>query len=61
MPLPSPFQRKPTLEEAQEEDARLDIELSIEQKKAALRKLKEAGLSPKSFGSWRAIINWLRK
>lgn len=61
MPLPSPFQREPTLEEAQEKDARLDVELSIAQKQAALKKLKEAGLSPKSFGSWRAIIKWLKE
>ena len=61
--MPIPFiSRQPTLEEAQEKNAKLDVELSIAEKQAAIAKLKEAGLTPKSFGgNWRAILNWLRK
>ncbi len=58
MPL---FKRKRTLEEAQEEDERLNVDLSIEQKRAAIKRLKEAGLTGKSFGwNWSAIKEWLR-
>ena len=50
-----------TLEESQEDNERLEVELSIEQKRAAIKKLKESGLTPKSFGgSWRSILAWLR-
>lgn len=55
-----PFSRKKDIEELQEENERADVELSVEQKKLAIKKLKAAGLSTKSFGSWREILNWLK-
>lgn len=58
--MPFPPWRKQTLEEAQSTNETLDIELSIEQKKAAIRKLKEAGLNTRSFGSWREILHWVK-
>jgi len=55
-------EHKRTLEEAQEENERLDVELSVAQKRAAIAKLKENGLSGKSFGwNWRAIWAWFKK
>lgn len=48
-------------EKAQAENKKLDVELSIAQKQAAMQRLKEKGLSPKDFGNrWSRIINWLR-
>ena len=62
MPIKMPWGgEKKTLEQAQEENEELEVELSIEQKKAAIRKLKEAGVNPKSFTSWSAVRDWLRK
>jgi hypothetical protein len=59
--MPLPWERKRTLEEVQAENERLDVELSVEQKRAAIKKLKENGLTPKSFGgSWQSIIKWLK-
>ncbi len=58
--MPLPWQSHKTLEEAEEERERLDIELDIEQKKALKRKLKAEGVSIKSFGSLRAAWNWFR-
>lgn len=50
-----------TLEELQEEDELLSTEVSIEEKREAIRRLKQEGLSPKHFGgNWSAIKNWLR-
>ncbi len=61
MGFTNPFAKKLTLDEAQEENERLDTELSIEQKRAAIKKLKAAGLTAKSFGfDWRAIRNWIK-
>ena len=56
-----PWQHKPTLDEALSENEQLEVQLSIEQKKAAIRKLKQNGLTTRSFGdNWAAIRNWLR-
>ncbi len=61
MPVSLPWQHQKSFEEAQEEDERLGVELSIEQKRAAIRKLKQAGLTGKSFGwNWASIKEWLR-
>lgn len=58
--MPFPWSKK-TLEEAQEENERLEIEYSVEQKRAAIRKLKAAGLTGESFGwNWRSIMNWFK-
>lgn len=56
-----PFRRQKTLEEAQEENDRLGIELSIAQKRDAIKGLKARGLSLKDFGnSIRAAILYLK-
>ena len=40
---------------------RLDLELSAAQKRAALEKLKQAGLTSKDFGNkWREIWHWYK-
>ncbi len=50
-----------SIEELQEKDEKASIELSLAQKQAAIKRLKEAGLTPKSFGgNWSAILRWLR-
>ena len=54
------MQRKMSLEEAQEENEKLDIELSIQQKRVAIAKLKEAGLSKENFSSWRSLWHWYK-
>ncbi len=56
------FGRNKSIEERQEENERLDIELSIEQKRALMRKLKADGLSVnKTFGgSMRAAWLWFK-
>ncbi len=49
------------MEEGREEDERLSTELSIEQKRAAIKRLKAAGLTAKSFGfDWNAILRWIK-
>jgi hypothetical protein len=66
MPLFKPSE--PSLEELQEREETLrvkartkDLELTIAQKEAALKKLREAGLSGASFGwNWSSIKNWVR-
>lgn len=59
--MPSLWSKEKTLEELQEEDEKSGVELSIEQKKAALKKLKENNLSGKSFGwNWKSIWNWFK-
>lgn len=56
-----PWQKQKTLDELQSENERLEVEYSVEQKRAAIRKLKENGLSPKSFGfNWSSIMSWLK-
>ncbi len=53
--------RGKTLEELQEEDESLTSEVSIAEKKAAVRRLKQEGLSPKHFGfNWSAIKEWVK-
>ena len=62
------LKREKTLAEIEEEtekeqavNRKLDVELSIAQKKAAIQRLKEAGLTPKSFGgNWKRIFNWIK-
>lgn len=66
--MPFGFEKKRTLEEAQEENERLQVEaeiedkqLSIAQKRAAILRLKQAGLTPKDFGGkWSAVVEWLK-
>jgi predicted transcriptional regulator len=61
-------QEEPTLEELQESNERLKIqvqnkqlELTKAQKEAALKKLREAGLSGKDFSwNWDSIKRWVR-
>jgi len=54
------FGRRKTKEELQEDDERLDIELSVAQKRAALKKAKEYGVSRSNFGSWREFWHWFK-
>ncbi len=49
-----------SIEELEEEDSRLDKEVSIAQKKAVLKRLKSQGLSLSNFGgSFKAAIKWI--
>jgi len=53
--------QKRTLAEAEEEELLLDKEISIRQKKIVLARLKENGLTLKSFGgNIKAALNWLK-
>lgn len=47
-------------EHVEAENRRADMELSLAQKKEAISRLKERGLSPKHFPDWRSIMQWLR-
>ncbi len=66
--MPNLFAHKPSLTELEEDEERLEGEdrnlgtqLSIAQKRAAIKRLKERGLSPKHFSSdWGRIISWLK-
>ncbi len=60
--MPFPWQKQSqSLEELEEEEASLDKQVSIAQKKAVLKRLKGQGLSLKNFGgSFKAALNWLR-
>lgn len=50
-----------TLEELQEEDESLTSEVSIAEKNAAIKRLRQEGLSPKHFGfNWQAIREWIK-
>lgn len=50
-----------TLEEAQAEDELATVELSLAQKRAAIKRLEAAGLSGKTFNwNWTAIKAWLK-
>ena len=62
MPIAMPWGgQKKTLEQSQEENEQLEVQLSIEQKKAAIKRLQAAGLTGKSFGwNWHSITAWLR-
>lgn len=52
---------KKSLDELQEEDENLSSEVSIAEKQAAIKRLKQEGLSPKHFGgNWTAIKEWLK-
>ena len=53
--------RGKTLEELQEQDESLTSEVSIAEKQAAVKRLKQEGLSPKHFGfNWAAIKEWIK-
>lgn len=67
------FKRQKSLSEEQEDRERLDAEdetlsvkLSIAQKRVAIKRLKERGLTPKHFGdtslgsTWQKIWQWLK-
>ncbi len=61
------FAKEPTLEELQETTERnaekvrnAQLELTLAEKRFALQKLKDAGLSSNSFGSWREIWRWVK-
>jgi len=60
MPLPF-LHKEETLEELQEKNERLDVELTVAQKEAAKARLKQAGLTGKSFNwDWSRIWKWVR-
>ena len=51
-----------SLEELQEINEKREVQLSVAQKEAAIKKLKDAGLTKQSFGnSWSAIWDWVKK
>lgn len=62
------FQHRKSLGEEQEErerleaeDSRLGAELSVAQKRVAIKRLRERGLTPKHFGgNFKKILQWLR-
>ncbi len=64
----NPFRSQKSLTEMEEatdklhaEDEYLGSKLSIAQKKVAIAKLKERGLTPKHFSfDWSKIIQWLK-
>lgn len=59
--MQNPFRHQRTLDEAQEESERLEVEKSIALNKAEIRKLNASGLTAKSFGfDVKAIKNWLK-
>ncbi len=64
--MPNPFKHEPSLAELEETNERLDTELSVAQKRAAIARLKERGLTPKHFGNtassgtWQRIVSWLK-
>jgi hypothetical protein len=56
------FKSEPSIEQLQEKNERAEVELSLEQKRAAIRQLKESGLKPKDFGfNWQSILSWIRQ
>ena len=56
------FEQKKSISELQEENERLDAELSVKQKQELIKKLKGHGLSLKDFsGSIKSAINWIRQ
>jgi hypothetical protein len=62
------WKSKPSLVELEEETEHLEaenkktsVELSVAQKREAIARLKERGLSPKNFSfDFRRILNWLK-
>jgi hypothetical protein len=65
--LPKFLKREKSIEEIEEsteknevENRNLDSEISILQKRIAIKKLKEQGLSPSAFSwDWKRILNYL--
>lgn len=49
-----------TPEQLKEEDERLDIELSVAQKKAVLAKLRANNLSVSDMGGWKRAWHWFK-
>lgn len=50
-----------SLAELQEQDENLTSEVSIEEKKAIIKRLKQEGLSPKHFGvDWGRMKEWIK-
>lgn len=61
MPMPNPFQKEKSIDELREEDERVDLQYSIEQKRAAIREAKRRGVDVKSFGgNISALIKWIK-
>ncbi len=64
----NPFRRQETLSEVEEKKERLTAEneqlgtqLSITQRRVAIKELKKRGLTPKHFSfDWTKIIQWLK-
>lgn len=57
------FKKEKTLSELEEEDEKLEVELSVTQKRQAIAELKKRGLKPKHFGNppdFKRIWNWLK-
>ena len=62
------FKRQKTVEELEEEIRRKqkvkeagELDFTIEQKREMLKRLKEKGVSKKSFGNWHSAWEWLKK
>jgi hypothetical protein len=64
-----PFlKRQKTVQELEDEIRRkqlvqqdVDLNFTIQQKMEMSRRLKEHGVSKKSFGSWKSVFEWLKK
>ena len=64
----NPFKQPKSLSEVEQDTEKLSAEnenlgtqLSIAQKKVAIAKLKQAGLTPKHFNfDWSKILQWLK-
>jgi len=55
------FKKEKSLAELEEEDEKLEVELSVTQKRQAIAELKKRGLTPKHFSfDFKRIINWLK-
>jgi hypothetical protein len=52
---------KKSVSELQEEIEYKDAELTLEEKKQALKKLKQNNLSLSSFSGWKSAIDWTKK
>lgn len=51
-----------SLTDLEEENEKLEVELSVAQKRSAIAQLKERGLTPKHFGfNWKHILSWLKE
>lgn len=66
--MKNPFKGAKSLSDLQDEDERLQMELSVAQKRAAIRKLEERGVGWKPFSkdgtkrgiSWSGVLAWFR-